>query len=86
MGEDMLLPNMVLEPRTEGVFTQGCDGYARDSVILSVNHFLPVVDKVHIVRYGRIWGGITKPIALVPENHVFGEESIFVCYYIVIPN
>ena len=43
--------------------SQGCDGRARDSAKLSANHFLPVADKVCIVRCRQIWGGNTKPTA-----------------------
>ncbi len=44
--------NMVLELRTEEVFLLGYDGIARDSDRVSVDHFLPVLDKACIVRYG----------------------------------
>ena len=45
----------------------GYDGCARYSARLSMDHFPSVVDKAHIVRYGRIRVVTRSVIALVPE-------------------
>jgi len=64
---------MVLEPRTEGnLSAQGCDGRARDSAMLSAGYYLPAADEVHVVRRGRIWGGITRLMLSSPKTMFSG--------------
>lgn len=83
-GHGQRSAKMVPELRTEeGGPLQGCDGRARKSATLSVNHFLPAADKVCIARCRQIWGGNTKPIRQrrfmlsSPKKQFFGEEGSF---------
>ena len=48
--EEMQLPNMVLEQRTERRNSLGYDGVARDSDSVSADHFLPARNKARAVR------------------------------------
>jgi len=82
----MQRPKMASELRTEGI----PGGYPRLRRLRPLlryadrQPFLPAADEACIVRCRRIWGGITKPIALVPGNFVSGEEGIFLFWQPVV--
>ncbi len=84
-GKETQALNMILEPRSRRSCALGCDGCARHRAMLWADPVSPAAEEARTVRYGRIWGGITKRVLSSPKTNVFGEEGIFYTYFVPNP-